>query len=241
MEYLRHYFNEDVSAFLLSVSFAVTCLVITMLFERFRFMTGSDSRKILHISIGMLYVYCWHFFSRDAYARYYAASIPFVLTIRIVSVALGKCNDPLLVKGMSRSGKREELLVGPLVYGAAMCISTVIWWRESIIGMWSIVVLCSGDGFAGIIGSNIRSKPLPWNKKKSMAGTLSFIVFSCLCCYLCADFFAPFGTYPPSNYISHILLISIIGAIIESLPISGEHDNLAVYTSTILILLLLGY
>jgi len=40
----------------------------------------------------------------------------------------------------------RELLRGPLIYVAAMVIATVVFWRNSPVGIVAISLMCGGDG-----------------------------------------------------------------------------------------------
>lgn len=79
--------------------------------------------------MGLVYVLHWPLFPATPNAAYIAASIPFALTLAIGSVGLGLREDKNMVVSLSRSGKRTDLLVGPLTYGLAMVASTVCYWR----------------------------------------------------------------------------------------------------------------
>ena len=71
---------------------------------------------------------------------------------------------------------RTELLRGPLFYVIIMTAATVIFWRESPVGMMVISLMCGGDGLADIIGRKFGSAKLPFNRSKSWAG--SFAMFA---------------------------------------------------------------
>lgn len=51
---------------------------------------------------------------------------------------------------MQRSGRREELLRGPLLYAAVHVAATLIWWRHSPCGVLALAILCAGDGLAEV-------------------------------------------------------------------------------------------
>jgi phytol kinase len=41
---------------------------------------------------------------------------------------------------------RSELLRGPLIYVAAMVFATIVFWRNSPVGVVGIALMCGGDG-----------------------------------------------------------------------------------------------
>ena len=58
---------------------------------------------------------------------------------------------------MSRSGRPSELLYGPLMYGVIFVISTAYWWKESPIGIISVLVLCfGGNSYWCVSENNLR-------------------------------------------------------------------------------------
>jgi len=83
---------------------------------------------------------------------------------------------------MSRTGNRRELLRGPLSYGVVFVLATVVGWRSSVSSVFALVLLCVGDGFAELFGKAYGKGrilgSLPYNRKKTLAGTLAFVVFS---------------------------------------------------------------
>lgn len=77
---------------------------------------------------------------------------------------------------------RQELLRGPLFYVLIMTAVTVVFWRESPVGMMVLSLMCGGDGLADIIGRRYGTAKLPFNKAKSWAGSLAmFTGESCPC------------------------------------------------------------
>ena len=74
---------------------------------------------------------------------------------------------------MSRSGDPKEILRGPLYYGIMFVLLTVLFWKESPIGIVALMMMCGGDGIADVVGRRIPSAKLPWSREKSVAGTVS--------------------------------------------------------------------
>jgi hypothetical protein len=68
-----------------------------------------------------------------------ASSIPFV------SQALIKPESTaLLLSVLQRSGRRQELLRGPLLYGCAHVALTLAFWRQHPAGLLGVAALCAG-------------------------------------------------------------------------------------------------
>ena len=52
-----------------------------------------------------------------------------------------------------------------------MTAVTVVFWRESPVGMMVLSLMCGGDGLADIIGRKFGTAKLPFNMSKSWAGS----------------------------------------------------------------------
>ncbi len=123
------------------------------------------SRKIIHIGTGPMFVLCWLLFpSEPSYGRYLAALVPLLFTVQFALIGLGIVNDEASVKAMSRNGDRREILRGPLFYGIVFVIMTIVYWKDSPMGMTALMLMCGGDGLAKILGQRLPSSRLPWNK-----------------------------------------------------------------------------
>ncbi len=192
-------------------------------------MSSELSRKIIHIGTGPIFVLTWLFFRDTPEARFLAALIPLAITAQFALVGFGLWRDPSAVKAMSRTGDRREILRGPLFYGIAFVVLTILYWKDSPIGIVALMSLCGGDGLADIIGKRLGSIRLPWSRQKSWAGSLAvFAGGFCFSLLILAIFIAA-GVFEGSlsGYIPALMLISFAAAVIESLPLR-DLDNLTV-------------
>lgn len=186
------------------------------------------SRKIVHIGTGPLFVLCWLLFPEDPNARYLAATVPGLITAQFIMVGSGWIKDPAAVRSMSRSGDRKEILRGPLLYGIVFVLVTLLYWRETPIGITALMLMCGGDGLADIIGRRFRSSHLAWNGKKTWAGSIAMFVGGWVFSAGVLAIYAAAGelSFPLRNYLG-LTLISLMGTFIESLPME-DIDNLTV-------------
>ncbi len=115
------------------------------------------SRKLIHIGTGPIFVLCWLMFKDVHISRWLAALVPLVITAQFALVGTGLIKDEAAVKAMSRTGDRREILRGPLFYGIVFVLVTLIYWKDSLIGIPALMMLCGGDGIADIVGRRIRS------------------------------------------------------------------------------------
>uniref|UniRef100_A0A2P2K4J1 Uncharacterized protein n=1 Tax=Rhizophora mucronata TaxID=61149 RepID=A0A2P2K4J1_RHIMU len=166
------------------------------------------------------------------------ASLPVgVNIIRMLLVGYGIWKDEATVKSMSRFGDRRELLKGPLYYAITITIACAVYWRTSPIAIAAICNLCAGDGMADVIGRQFGTKKIPYNRNKSIAGSVAMALSSLFSSIGYMHYFASFGYVLPSRQMAlGFLLVSIGSAIVESLPISTVvDDNLTVTLTSILL------
>lgn len=196
------------------------------------------SRKIIHIGTGPLFVVCWNLFSAQPAARWAAAVVPLAITAQFAAVGLGWLKDDAAVQAMTRSGDRREILRGPLFYGAAFVVCTVVFWRSSPAGLLALMAMCGGDGLADIVGRRLGGRRLPFNPGKSWAGSAAMFVGSWLFGLAFVVWFAGLGHYPlahpPADTAARVAGIALAGTVVEALPF-GDIDNLSVTAAAALL------
>jgi phytol kinase len=224
----------------LIITFAVALIELRLLdlFAQRGWIESHLSRKLIHILTGPLFVLCWLFFPDVWYARWLAALVPFAITIQFALIGLGIMKDEASVKAMSRSGDRREILRGPLFYGLVFVVMTLVYWKTSPIGMLALMLMCGGDGLADILGRGLQSPKLPWNKVKSVAGSLGMLLGGWFLAAFILFIFVLAGVFPApfSAYLLPITVIALIATLVESLPLK-DVDNITVT----LVAVLLGY
>jgi phytol kinase len=194
------------------------------------------SRKLIHILTGPLYVLCWLLFPDVPYARWLAALVPLLFTVQFALIGLGVVKDEASVKAMSRSGDRREILRGPLFYGIIFVLMTLIYWKDSPIGMTAVMLMCGGDGLADIMGRGLKSPHLPWSKDKSVAGSLGMLLGGWVLAGLILAAFVSAGVFPGpfAGYLLPVTLIAVAAALVESLPMH-DIDNITVTLAAVLL------
>ncbi|MGC8856729.1 MAG: diacylglycerol/polyprenol kinase family protein [Anaerolineae bacterium] len=193
------------------------------------------SRKIIHIGTGPIFVLCWLMFDESATARWLAALVPLAITAQFALVGLGWMKDEAAVQAISRSGDRREILRGPLFYGIVFVVFTLLYWKESPIGIVALMMLCGGDGLADVIGRRVRSARLPWNRGKSVAGSLSVFFGGWLLALLIVWIYTSWGVFPApfSRYLLPLTAIALASTAVESLPFR-DIDNLTLPLAALL-------
>lgn len=194
-----------------------------------------DSRKIIHIGTGPLFVLCWLFFPPEPISRYFAALVPFTITLQFLLVGLGIIKDEAAVKAMSRTGDRREILRGPLYYGIIFVLITILYWKDSPIGIIALMIMCGGDGLAELIGRNFGKHKLPWSTNKTWAGSLAMFLGGFLTAFLIITIYQ--RIYPVSELsisAARLAVISFATTLIESLPLD-DIDNVTISVTAIIL------
>jgi phytol kinase len=194
------------------------------------------SRKLIHIGTGPIFVLCWFFFDDAPSARWLAALVPFSITVQFALIGFGILKDKASVDAMSRTGDPREILRGPLYYGIMFVVLTVVYWRDSPIGIISLMMMCGGDGIADIVGRKFDSAKLPWSKEKSIAGTVSVFVGGWVMSAAIIFIYVTAGVFGGAitNYLLPITVIAIVGALVESLHFK-DIDNISMTLASALV------
>lgn len=199
-------------------------------------MDSKLSRKVIHIGTGPLFVLCWLIFRDSPEARWLAALVPFAITVQFAMIGLGLMKDESSVKAMSRTGDPKEILRGPLYYGVMFVVLTLVYWKDSPIGIIALMMMCGGDGIADIVGRQIKSPKLPWSSEKSIAGTLGVFVGGWLMSVGIIYIYIQAGVFsaPITAYLFPITMISLAGAVVESLHYK-DIDNVTMTLASALV------
>ncbi len=228
--------NNNLIALAITLVIALLWLRINDYFAHKGWVTSKTSRKIIHIGTGPIFVLCWLLFNPSPIAPFIAAVVPLGITLQFALVGSGVIKDPSAVAAMSRSGDRKEILKGPLFYGLVFVILTIVFWRNSAIGIVGLMILCGGDGLADIIGSHVGGYKLPWSQKKTLAGSMTVLIGGFLFAFLMVWVFISQGylDLTPGEIILPIFIIALISAFVESLPFENI-DNVTIPLVSIII------
>lgn len=185
------------------------------------------SRKLVHILSGLLFMVSWPIFSTSTGARYFAAFVPIVNCLRLLVHGLSLVNNEGLVKSVTREGKPEELLRGPLYYVVILILCVLIFWRESPVGVISLAMMCGGDGIADIIGRRFGSLKIPYNQQKSWAGSISMLVFGFLISIGMLYYFTVLGYFELdwAQTVEKVALVSLVATMVESASTTEVVDD----------------
>lgn len=228
--------NSNLIALGLTVLIAVAWLRLNDFFAQKGWISSEISRKIIHIGTGPIFVLCWLFFNDAPAAPFLAALVPLAITAQFALVGIGVIIDPAAVQAMSRTGDRREILRGPLFYGIAFVLLTIVFWRNSPIGIVASMILSGGDGMADIIGKKVGGICLPWSPKKTLAGSVTMLLGGFLFSILVMGVFVWHGYFPGpmTRYLLPIGVIAAVTTLVESLPFT-DIDNITIPLVSVLI------
>ncbi len=129
------------------------------------------------------------------------------------------------------------LPIGILLYPLAVLILVLLFPRrlDIVAAAWGI--MAAGDGFATIVGRQIRSPRLPWNQDKTVAGTLAFVVAGSIAAMVLSAWTRTAVTPPPPFWfvIAPSIVAAAIAGLIETIPIRLD-DNISVPGSAAVVL-----
>lgn len=223
-------------ATVLTFAIAIAFLRIMDFFAHRGWIESKLSRKFIHIGTGPIFVLCWLMFPDLPSARYLAALVPLLITLQFALVGTGLMKDDAAVQAMTRTGNPREILRGPLFYGIVFVVLTVLYWKDSPIGITALMMMCGGDGVADIVGRRVRSPKLFWSPEKSVAGSLSVFAGGALLSVMILLVYVQVGLFagPFSDYLLPIAWIALGGMLVESLPFK-DVDNITLTVISALI------
>lgn len=223
-------------ALVITFSLSLAFLRLMDFIARRGWMDSRLSRKVIHIGTGPLFVLCWFLFNDDPSARWLAALVPFAITVQFALIGLGVIKDEASVKAMSRTGDPKEILRGPLYYGIMFVVLTLVYWKDSPIGIIALMMMCGGDGVADIVGRKFASAKLPWSKDKSVAGTLGVFLGGWLMSAAMIFIYVTAGVFGGSItvYFLPMTAIALTGAAVESLHYR-DIDNISMTLASALV------
>ena len=102
------------ASLLVTAAAALVAVEVVKLLSKASLLSSYTSRKLLHVAVGLIYFACWPRFSEDSTGLLFCAAVPLAITLQFTVIGAGLYSDEATVKMMSRTGKRQELLLGPL-------------------------------------------------------------------------------------------------------------------------------
>lgn len=195
--------------------------------------TGRElARKVVHMGVGLI-----------AFAVVFLG--PFYSALCAVAAILANLFLLPRVGGkyLWRSHEEERgSSLGIVLYPTAVLLLILVFWNhlEVAAAIWAI--LAFGDGMASLVGMTFGGPRLPWNRRKSWAGTAAYFVFGTLgaatllawTLYHQGELALTLDALPGSAFGAEVgfllaaaAVTALVGAVVESQPIELD-DNLSV-------------
>jgi len=146
-------------------------------------------RKLLHITTGMGFAFSVKLLLQN----YSALAIAFALALCVLSgfvVSLSYKKSLLtpasafplsllyeLIETFEREEEKKKIPGKGVFMFFLGAILTIIIFKSISIVTASILIVALGDGTSTLIGLKFGKRPLPYNKKKTLEGSLAFVIF----------------------------------------------------------------
>ncbi len=229
--------QQDLAAMAISFAVALAFLKLNDLMAQRGWLPEYVTRKLVHIGTGPLFLLCWPLYSAAWHARWAAAVVPGSLTLLFVLIGVGIIKKDDFVAAMSRSGDPRELLRGPLMYGIVFVAATVVFWRESPVGIVLLMLLCGGDGLADVVGRRLGRVKLPGQRDKSWAGSFGFFLGGAVLTLVYLALFRSFGLLQIDlqGALGPVLMTTLLAMAVEAYT-PADLDNLTVPLAALAVL-----
>jgi len=177
---------------------------------------GELARKLVHMGVGLI-AFSLRFLGAPLGALAAAGALAFNLFLlpRIGGRRLWR--DAEVALGSS---------IGIILYPLTVLLLILIYWQRLEVAAATWGILAFGDGMASIAGMSIGRQKLPWNPRKSWAGSLAYVIFGALAAAALLQWTAP-GRYSWAFALAVAGGAALLAALLESLP-QGLDDNLGV-------------
>ena len=227
---------RDLIACFLSFVAIQSCVSINHFFVSKKIIDNKIGRKLVHIFVGISSILCWTLFSDSLMARFFSALVPLIFSLFFLVTGRGWKKPSKEMISFTRNNDCKELLFGPLHYSIVLTVITMIFWRDSPIGVFALILLSIGDGLADLVGRRWGVNPLPFNKNKSWEGFIAMFISSFIFGLFFIAFFYLLGYYQVNfiELIPTIWVIALFSTFIESITI-GKLDNLTISASSVLL------
>lgn len=185
---------------------------------------GELARKLVHMGVGLI-----------AFALRFLGPL---YSAVLAAVALASNLFVLPRVGGKRLWRESELAtgssIGIILYPLCVLLLILIYWQRLEVAAAAWGILAFGDGMASVAGMALGRTKLPWNPKKSWAGSLAYVIFGTAAAAVLLQWTAwplePAGAPLPYSWsfaVAVAFAAALLAALLESIP-QGLDDNLGV-------------
>jgi uncharacterized protein (TIGR00297 family) len=178
---------------------------------------GEIARKVVHMGVGLIA------FSLHYLGPFWAAILAAVALASNIFVLPRVGGRKLWRDAEHQSGTS----LGIILYPLAVLLLILAFYKRLEVAAAAWGILAFGDGMASLVGMSMGRKKLPWNPRKSWAGTIAYVFFGTLASTVLLIWTPQDHTYSLGFALAVCFATSIVAAALESLP-QGLDDNIGV-------------
>jgi len=136
---------------------------------------------------------------------------------------------PRVAPALYRPGDHARNLHGIVYYPTAVLLLLLAFPRRPDIVAAAWGILAAGDGIATLAGRAIGGPRWPWNREKTVSGTVAFALFGAAAGVFLAWWCRPAAMPPPSPLFPFVapIVAAVLAALVETIPVRLD-DNLSV-------------
>jgi len=136
---------------------------------------------------------------------------------------------PRVAPQLYRPGDQARRLHGIIFYPASVLLLLLAFPRRPDIVAAAWGILAAGDGIATLAGRAIGGPRWPWNREKTVSGSVAFALFGAAAGVLLAWWCRPAASPPPSPTFVLVapIVAALVAALVETMPVRLD-DNLSV-------------
>ena len=183
---------------------------------------SEDRRQILHMSMGVFALLL-------RFLPWWVAAIVAGSAVAFNAYVLPRVAGHRLYRPGERS---RRFPTGIVFYPIAVVLLILVFPDRPDIAAAAWGVMAFGDGAATFVGRRVGGRKIPWNREKSIAGSVAFVVAGGAAGMFLAWWCRPAVVPPPYLWFSFVapLLAVAVAAAVETLPIRLD-DNISVPAS----------
>jgi uncharacterized protein (TIGR00297 family) len=178
---------------------------------------SEPARQILHIAMGgfallLRWLWWWQ-----------------ALALASAALAFNLIVLPRIARSLYRPGDRDRVAHGIVFYPLSVFLLILFFARRPDIAAAAWGILAAGDGVATLAGRAAGGRRWPWNREKTVAGSIAFAIAGACAGVGLAWWCRPAVASPPSIafVVAAPVAAAAIAALVETIPIRLD-DNLSV-------------
>jgi len=197
--------------------YIIFIFLISRLFKNFFPNNQELLRKIIHIGMGPLIPLAKFLEIEQSAAQYFAGGISILILINYIYKLFP------IIEDIDRKS------FGTFFYCFSLLILISLFWEKDPVALTAgFFIMTFGDGLAGLIGKNFKSKSwIIFNQKKSIIGTSTMFLISFLVVFI-------LGYKNNVNFNYYYIGIALLATLLEQISIIGiDNFSVPIITSTV--------